>query len=332
MVLYAEDRSRALCGIKRTPKPTKLNKTNLFLMKESTIIKTQLKQLLIDDIDSFFEVIRKDLSIESRAFDELILLENQRNNFLKSKRIGLLSIENEILRENQIIAKGIDIINAINVKDFSKDSLVNFNEEEILNAKDQAYGKLQKLFEEFANSSFDSIFGFFLNDLEQKNNFIDIEIEYIVKEFEYSKNLKKEIKKIESFQEKIEALACELDNKNKTILFQRFSGIAGWRLNVELLSKQDDLQDTDESPKSVKLQFLEFLIKFDEDFKKKEALFRKEIASAYYAFIKSGLNENYYKDYIKSKMNFIQWEVTSIYNHFYTINKKIDELERHTAM
>lgn len=301
-------------------------------MKESTIIKTQLKQLLIDDIDSFFEVIRKDLSIESRAFDELILLENQRNNFLKSKRIGLLSIENEILRENQIIAKGIDIINAINVKDFSKDSLVNFNEEEILNAKDQAYGKLQKLFEEFANSSFDSIFGFFLNDLEQKNNFIDIEIEYIVKEFEYSKNLKKEIKKIESFQEKIEALACELDNKNKTILFQRFSGIAGWRLNVELLSKQDDLQDTDESPKSVKLQFLEFLIKFDEDFKKKEALFRKEIASAYYAFIKSGLNENYYKDYIKSKMNFIQWEVTSIYNHFYTINKKIDELERHTAM
>ena len=294
-------------------------------MAKPTIIHSQLKQILVSDSDSFFEIIKKDLSKKSSAYDEFLILENQWFNFQKSKRLGLLNFENETLRRNQFLVRGIEIINTVKIQDFSNDSLGELNVNEILNAKDNEYLLLQKDFEKFLNSSINSLFSFFLKDLEQKLEFTDVELDYLIEKFSASneESLIKLTGKLEDYQETIESIANELDDKSDFFI-KKYSEIKG---KIHENSKEEKTPTNHKSDrKSLKFDLLESLIEFSDRYRLKDLEFRRDVSQAELSLAKSGYSNEEYKIYVGIISSFLKERMESLFVHFKEIKKTISKI------
>ena len=211
-------------------------------MPEKRDHNTWIKQLIVDDIETFFEKSKKELAVDSKSLNEVLIIEGDYKRLRKSQRIGIVEPELIRLRMNQLSAQCIDLIDSMENNEYSLSLDKNLDYESLALTKDESYKNLQEEYFNFAdeilNVSFHNItynylmlMGSATDDLENCNYqiFITGLNEYFDTEeltmYIGEKNLEitKILKNIKTYFKKFESLNRYERNENsdKIIIFHK---------------------------------------------------------------------------------------------------------------
>jgi len=123
-------------------------------MENSAIDYSALKELLIQDRDSWISTLKRQLSQESEFYNRLLIIEKQHENLKKSGNLGLLSQDDLNRRTIQIDFLGLTLIDDLKSNNEQITSYKNIDLEKLILSKDEAYKELQTKFLKSANNTF----------------------------------------------------------------------------------------------------------------------------------------------------------------------------------